>query len=313
MCKCLDSLLHQDIPLSEYELICINDGSPDNSREIAERYSQKYACVKVLSQNNQGPSAARNAGIRAASGEYLYFVDPDDYVKENSLKEILDIMDNEKLDILRFRYQSVNEDYQPFNPYKSNYQPIITNKIMTGKEYLCNYLGYSCFIWTYIYRTSIIKDNNIYCSNGVYFDDTDWLPKVMLQAKRIACVDIVRHYYLVRNDSLVNTKDITKKQRKLEGSLQIIKILFADKTAYPDSSIQAWYQRMITFQGISALTLVATDFYDERKAWIAKMKPYKVFRFVYLLDKYITFSKIKLFLICLSPNLYCRLIHFLHK
>lgn len=310
MRRCLDSLLEQDISQDEYELVCINDGSPDDSMQIAEQYADKYKCVRVLSQTNRGPSAARNTGIRAAKGKYIYFVDPDDYVQPNSLRVLLEKMENENLDMLRFGYQMVDEQYRPCMPYKHYVKPDLSAGVMTGRDYLCNRLGYSCFIWTYVFRTAIIKDNNLYCSEGVYFDDTDWLPKVLLKTNRIDCIDVVRHFYLIRSGSLVNTKDEKKIRMKMEGSLQIIKILSEDKEKNKDEEVRSWYQQMITVHALSFLTALSVDFFEERSLWIKRLKEYDAFSVEFPLSRYgVGTNKKKLLLMRISPDLFCRIVH----
>ena len=309
MRRCLDSLLEQDIPKTDYELICINDGSEDDSEAIAREYAKEHNCVKVLSQANGGVSAARNAGIRAAKGEYLCFVDPDDYVKPNSLKIVLQRMDNGKLDMLRFGYEMVDENYQPCMPYKHYDKPDLTQGLTSGRDYLCSRLGYSCFIWTYIYRTAIIKDNDLYCSEGVYFDDTDWLPKVLMVAKRFDCIDMVRHYYLIRANSLVNqTNDERKKRQRLNGSLQIMKILYEDRFKCADEGVRQWYMQMINTHALSALTSVAVDFFEERSLWIKRMEEYDAFRVEKPLSKQMECNKLKYTIMGLSPELFCLMV-----
>ena len=81
--KCLYSVLNQDIPESEMEIICINDGSPDDSADIAREIAKEHPSIIVIDQENQGPSGARNNGMRRATGKYLCFVDPDDFVEPN--------------------------------------------------------------------------------------------------------------------------------------------------------------------------------------------------------------------------------------
>ena len=313
MQRCLDSLLEQDIPATDYELICINDGSPDNSEDIAREYAKQHPNIVVLSQHNQGPSAARNTGIRAAKGKYLCFVDPDDYVAPNSMRVVLEKIEQEQLDMLRFGYQMVDENYEPCMPYKHYRKPDLTTGVMTGREYLCKRLGYSCFIWPYIYRTAIIKDNDLYCSEGVYFDDTDWLPKVLLHAKRVDCLNLVRHYYLIRSGSLVNAKDKIKKLQRLNGSLQIIKILSKDRELQTDEAVRNWYQQMITVHAMSALTSIATDFYDERDEWIRKFSEYGAFNVEFPLSKYAVDDKTKLLLMAISPKLLSTIVHLKNK
>uniref|UniRef100_UPI0030DB473E glycosyltransferase family 2 protein n=1 Tax=uncultured Imperialibacter sp. TaxID=1672639 RepID=UPI0030DB473E len=86
--RCVRSLEDQDIPRSDYEIIVVNDGSPDNSKEVVERLQRELSNIILINQENQGVSMARNAGIDRASGEYLVVVDPDDYVAPNSFASI---------------------------------------------------------------------------------------------------------------------------------------------------------------------------------------------------------------------------------
>ena len=95
--KCLDSLLNQDIPEQDYELILVDDGSPDGSREIAEEYALRHSNIIVLTQSNKGTSGARNTGIRRACGRYLCFVDPDDFILENSFSVLIRRMEEHHL------------------------------------------------------------------------------------------------------------------------------------------------------------------------------------------------------------------------
>ena len=106
LAKCLDSLLAQDLPQNEYEIIVVNDGSTDNSGEIAQQYADKYANITLINQGNQGLSGARNTGIKCAKGDYIQFVDSDDYLEENVLGGLLKQVEKDNLDVLRFKYQN---------------------------------------------------------------------------------------------------------------------------------------------------------------------------------------------------------------
>jgi poly(ribitol-phosphate) beta-N-acetylglucosaminyltransferase len=98
--KCLDSILDQGFATDELEVIIINDGSPDNSKEIARSYTAKHPNFILIDQENQGVSVARNAGLDIARGQYIAFIDPDDSIHTNSLKPILAVADRDDLDIL---------------------------------------------------------------------------------------------------------------------------------------------------------------------------------------------------------------------
>lgn len=108
--KCLQSLLQQDLAPDEYEIICINDGSPDNAPAIISDYAAKYSNILLIDQQNQGVSAARNNGIEKASGEYLFFVDADDSLNPNCLKALYQQASTNKLDLLYARTDFVDTD-----------------------------------------------------------------------------------------------------------------------------------------------------------------------------------------------------------
>lgn len=103
---CLDSLLDQDLAEGEYEIVCVDDGSADRSGEIAEEYAGRCPQVRVIHRENGGLSAARNTGIRAASGEYVYFIDSDDLLQRRCLGPLVRLAKERGLDQLLFDYES---------------------------------------------------------------------------------------------------------------------------------------------------------------------------------------------------------------
>lgn len=313
MRRCVDSLLKQDIDPDQYEIILVNDGSPDNSLQIAEEYAAHYPQVKVLSQQNRGASGARNTGIRAAAGEYLCFCDPDDYVQPDTTRMLIEKMDADKLDMLRFKYIAVDEDYKALE--RQNLQPIDPDwGIMSGHDYLSQHLDSSCFIWTWCFRTSIIKSNELYCSEGVYYDDTDWLPKVLLHSDRVATIDQIRQFYLIRTDSLVNTKSPKMIEAKVKGAMQMFAILSEDKK-HVDKQVMAWYDRMTIMLSLSTFTTIAVSFYPQRCDYIRRMRQWDCFKVKFPLRQYSPKRKVqlKLLLMCLFPKLYTFLLHAVNK
>ena len=102
--ECVESCCAQDIPSSEYEVICINDGSTDNSREILQDLSMNYQNLVFIEQPNGGVSKARNAGLEVARGDYVWFVDADDVIRENCLAQLREMVSSKEFDRLTFRY-----------------------------------------------------------------------------------------------------------------------------------------------------------------------------------------------------------------
>ena len=101
--ECMDSLVNQT--LKEIEIICVDDGSPDNCGKILDEYAKKDTRIIVIHQKNQGVSAARNAGLDVASGEYITFVDSDDYVDLNTYEKMYNLAKKDEIDILQFKFR----------------------------------------------------------------------------------------------------------------------------------------------------------------------------------------------------------------
>ncbi len=297
--KCLDSVLDQDVPLAELEVICINDGSPDNSEEIALKYQQKYPnTIVVLSQENQGPSGARNNGMKHATGKYLCFVDPDDYVEPQVFGGLIKKMTDDGLDMLRFNYQIVDENYKPVEKREFEKQFDYSPCVMSGAEFLANRLDIACNIWRYMYRTELITANEIWCFTGDYFDDTPWLPLVLMKAERLDICDTVVYDYQERSDSLVKANSLPRVKKKNQGFLLLIRLLLeeikglrGEKVSYDSmkvlrnanlssdlcDKIVLWYQMMIAHCVISLLTSVAIYEYKSRRYVFKELNDLGVF------------------------------------
>lgn len=275
--KCLYSVLNQDISEDEVEIICINDGSPDNSADIAREIAKEHPCIIVIDQENQGPSGARNTGMRAAIGKYLCFVDPDDFVEPNVYGSLVKQMEDEQLDMLRFNYQVVNEKYEviPKRPFECKFD--YTPQLMTGTQFLSERLDIACNIWRYIYRRNIIVDNNIWCFVGDYYDDTPWLPLVLMKAERMNICDTVVYDYLERSDSLVNATSPQAVQKKIDGGFILLELLLNELKYVDNERVMSWYKMIITHATISLMTLIGVYQFGEREKYLQKLKKFSIF------------------------------------
>lgn len=275
--KCLYSVLNQDILEAEMEIICVNDGSPDNSAELAREIAKDHPSIVVIDQENQGPSGARNTGMRHAMGKYLCFVDPDDFVEPNVYGGLVRQMEDEQLDMLRFDYQIVDEDYnlvhkRPFE-LEFDYSP----QLMTGTQFLSERLDIACNIWRYMYRTEIITKNEIWCYVGDYYDDTPWLPLVLMKAERMNICDTVVYDYLERSDSLVNAKSPRDVQRKIDGGLMLLEILTEQLKSIDNIGVRSWYEVIIAHATASLLTLVGIYHYSNRKQYLKRLQQLNIY------------------------------------
>lgn len=307
MRKCIDSLLDQDLSESDYEIILVNDGSPGNDLEIAQEYASQHANIVVLSQPNKGTSGARNTGLRNATGEYVCFVDPDDYVLPNSYGKLVKQMDEERLDMLRFDYQMVNEAYEIIPPSPREMKMDYTPSLMDGKTFLRDRLGIACYMWVYLYRLSIIKDNGIWCYEGDYFDDTPWLPRVLLKSERVNLSRSKVYCYLQRSDSLVKSQSPQSIEKKMKGQRFLIEELGRQKNDCTDSGAIRWYDMMRAHCVLTLLSLVAVHHYNRVKETLHFLKQQNVFPLVAFRSS--AAVKKKILLVNLSPKLYCFLLH----
>ena len=172
--KCILSCCNQNLDTLDYEIIIVNDGSPDKSLEIASRLEQLYSNIVIISQTNQGLSAARNKGLNSAKGEYVWFVDSDDWVKENCFLEIYNKCLGLDLDVLLFGANDC-DDYicikrcLPFNDSKipvDGKSFLLTNEIVFPV----------CFK---VFKRDFLINNNLYFLKDIMHEDNEFIPRVL--------------------------------------------------------------------------------------------------------------------------------------
>lgn len=309
--KCLDSLLCQDLDESAYEIICVDDGSPDNSRQLADSYSTKHPNVKVVSQPNQGTAGARNTGMRHAIGKYLCFVDPDDYVEKNVYGSLIKQMEEERLDMLRFNYRIVDEQYREIEKSEMENKFDYSSQLMTGVDFLSKRLDVSCYVWAYVFRSSLIKDNGIWCFQGDYIDDTPWLPLVCMKAGRVDLTDQIVYYYYQRTEGLVRASSPEAMKRKIDGVHALISTLQRQLKDASEGGVRQWYESIIAFSVMSLLSMVALSRYQDAKTTIKSLKNLGVFPIHRI--PWISSAAKKVSIINMSPQLFCWLLHIKDK
>lgn len=189
--KCIRSCENQDIPKEDYEVIVVNDGSPDGSLAIVERVAKEYPNIKVISQENQGLSGARNTGLAAAQGEYVWFVDSDDWIEEDCLKGLTEKLVDD-IDILQIQYKNAYEDGTTKIPAQKFLDGIYSGKEITEQGGLADPAQFS------VLRSKFLKDNNFKFFPGIYHEDSELRHRMVYTAKKIAFNNTPIYYYLQR-------------------------------------------------------------------------------------------------------------------
>jgi glycosyltransferase involved in cell wall biosynthesis len=206
LARCLDSILNQGLPYSDYEIVIVNDGSTDSSIAIAEEYQKKYANVKLISQNNQGLSAARNTGIRCAVGEYLYFIDSDDYIENGVFKHLLDLMINLELDFLGFDTVRTNlSDYRTDVDLSGICLNTDNVLVLDGVSYISKY-NFLNNAWWYIVKKDLLINNGLHFENGRMLEDGIFTTEVLLNCKRAVYLNANIHRYFINMNSIMTNK-----------------------------------------------------------------------------------------------------------
>lgn len=323
--KCVDSLLNQDIPSSDYEIILVDDGGHDKCPQICDDYAAVYENLRVIHRENGGLSAARNSGVEVARGEYVVFVDSDDYWEPNVLGDLMAQIDRDNLDVLRFKYQNVrlrsegvselgNErEYEVFNPYKqSPYRDDDYSLEPTdGLSFLNTRMGTACYAVMFILRRDLLINSLTHSfinsfTEGIYFEDTDWTPRMLVKAERVASTDTIVYNYLVRQGSITKAIDRNKQKKVLEDKMRLIgEMQRQAEELKAQGRDHRWYQRMIADTVISVINILSTTFYPERQSYLSRLRELRVIP--------ISSRGLKARLINFSPRIAVELLHIKHR
>lgn len=204
--RCLESCLNQGIAKDDYEIICVNDGSNDNSMLVVNQYAKEHSNIIILHQRNAGQSAARNHAMRVAKGKYVWFVDSDDWIQPSCVQKLLDMAELHQLDVLCFTFQFVDEEGS-LRP--DGYSCRKSNIVMSGEEFVAS-VKMPAGPWAAIHRREYLLQNNINYIEGIKREDEDFTVRAYCMAKRIELVDIVAYNYFQRTGSTMKSLATTK-------------------------------------------------------------------------------------------------------
>lgn len=256
--ECLNSLINQT--LKDIEIICINDGSTDNSLEILKEYAKNDTRIRIFSQVNQGQGIARNKGIKIAKGEYLLFVDPDDYINSKTCEILYNTFKDTKANIIQFDYENlyehprlkksrilsneVNDIVNTFKIYPNSYYD--TNKIP-----ICLY-GQRLMAWDKAYSVKFLKENNIHFASNKYAEDHIFTIMATFNEKKIYYLNKQLYIYRCRPNSAVNNIsddnfcifDNFKYIEKFLGSKNLLEKFSKEFIIYKSQIIQCHFQNI---------------------------------------------------------------------
>lgn len=202
--KCLESIKKQTF--KDYEIIVVDDGSDDNSMKIVKKYD-----TKIINSSHVGVSEARNIGAKQAKGDYLIFLDSDDYWDKDLLKELTKSMDN-KPDLIRFQARTVNDEgimdeYNEIEFYDK-----------TGEEAfnIISQFHYIESVWIYAIKRSYYSKEKFAFKKDTIHEDFGLTPLIVIKAGKVNCINYIGYNYYRRSGSIMNTPDYEWTKRKVK-------------------------------------------------------------------------------------------------
>ena len=205
--ECLDSVVNQT--LKDIEIICVNDGSTDNSLSILESYAKKDNRIKIINQENQGVSVSRNNGLKISAGKYICFLDSDDYLEVNTLMESFNISEQYSLDICLFKL--INFDDITKKQFTEEYYDMPFLKELVGNNvFNCHDIGETLFRISVTVHSKLFKRDLISTMRfpeGLIFEDNAFFTEAIFKAERVFFLDKYLYHRRLRAGSVTNSNN----------------------------------------------------------------------------------------------------------
>ena len=280
--RCLDSLVHQT--LDEVEIIVVNDGSQDQSQKIIDEFTKKYSNIKTLRKANGGLSDARNYGMSVATGEYIAFVDSDDYVELNMFEAMYTMALEENLDIVVCDTVIEYDDHSY----------ILHSNMHFTEDVVCSYIYASPMACTRLVSHSVMECFSF--QKGILYEDLNLTPTYITKTNRVGFLESPLYHYIQRNDSIMNQRTFNKRL------LDIFRVLENVKKTFGQNGILLQYHDEIEYLYLIHLLRSATlRFlqYEDTQVYLKQIVRTMQLEFPnWQKNKYLKQSNIKFRLVC---------------
>lgn len=208
--RCIESCLNQDIPKESYEIVIVNDGSPDNTLQVANTLVTKHDSVRVITQKNMGLGGARNTGLKYATGKYVWFIDSDDYIQPNVLSGIIKQAEDNALDCLFFRLQRVfaDDSFRREVEELECVQPsVVKNTLLSGREAILQ--GYDpSSVCAILFNVEFLRKNNLEFMLGIYHEDAEFTYRMISKVQRSMFITDSPYLYFTHAGTMTRSKNI---------------------------------------------------------------------------------------------------------
>lgn len=247
--ECLDSIGRLNMRGRGFEVIVVNDGSTDGTAELLDAYAKTHAGVVVLTQENRGLSAARNAGMRQANGKYVCFVDADDHIY--AAQPPLDVLEKQDIDIVGVNVLQ-KDGMGKRMPYR-RYVPIYQKVYMPARMFMQGRNLMPCVV-AYFFRKEFLEQGNMAFTEGIYHEDEDFTVRAFAKAASFMAVNVDWYERLLHLESITTTTNVEKQQKKLRDLVKVLRKL--DGLAQSDPALQKCMQYKLDYLAVDMLRLL---------------------------------------------------------
>lgn len=298
--RCVYSLMNQTY--KDIEIILVDDGSPDNCPFLCEEYKKKDSRIRVIHKKNGGLSDARNKGLEEATGEYVLFVDSDDYIELDSCMKFVNILSkNKNIDVIIGNAIKILDSYSEIISHTSRNHFVISGKEFLKKELLNNSM--KMMVWLNLYKKEFLLKNSLFFKKGLLHEDEDFTPRIFLKAKSILPTNIIFYNYIIRENSITTKKNQIKNLEHVYKICQNLNLIYNE------------------LEDIQLKKILKNDLFNKYLGKLQEiyLKDNVCFKMI-LIDKdffkdkaYSLKNKIRLILLLINTKLYFQIYKFLKK
>ena len=265
----LQSIYRQQYDENLFEVIVINDGTPDDSMRIVAEFTNKHANLHIINQKNQGLSCARNAGLKIAQGEYVWFVDSDDTVTEESIGKVIECIERSKADVIGFSILKVSEANRVSEVESAIWNEhcrFSSNQIVCDKSILFSlHTGAAV---RYVYRRAFLQMNHLRFYPGILYEDQEFLPRVFSLANSFYISSFISYRYLLRSSGSIMSQFSLRSLRDTLTIVRSYETWLQEEIKGKSALINAYINGCIFNHTYWLLSFKAVTFRDEQKEFM---------------------------------------------
>lgn len=216
--RCILSIVSQNISADRYELIVVNDGSTDGSLDILMALKEKYSFFQIISIPNSGPSVARNTGLDVATGEYIFFIDSDDWIEPDSIPYLSEVIEKYGTDIVLIKMQELHQDGEVVSLTSSLSED---NVVESMEDYSCRYTMRSSAC-SGLFKRKLFRKSDYQFKAGFFCEDDDFVVKIFSVAKNVVSIHRDVYNYYQRENSTSNNSSYKFNRKLIADSITLL-------------------------------------------------------------------------------------------